>query len=355
MTLPPLLRDLVTRVRPPDRAADAAVRTHLDALTKPVGALGRLEDLARRIATIRGDPPDPFVRRAVYVLAADHGVTLRGVSAYPREVTAQMCRNYAAGGAAINVIARAVRADVFVVDMGVDADLSDLDGILHRKIGRGTADLAATPAMTRDEALRAVAVGAALVDESPPCDIVALGEMGIGNTTAATAMTAALVGRDVTAVLGRGTGIDDAGLVRKRDAVERGVARLRSDADPLTVLTEVGGFELAGLAGLVLGAAAAARPVVLDGFISSAAALVAVRWCPAAAGYLFASHCSTEPGHRILLDALDLHPLLDLELRLGEGTGAALALPLFDAAAGLLREMATFERAGVSTHREPGS
>ncbi len=355
MTLPHPVAGLVRRIRPPDRADGAAIRAHLDALTKPVGALGRLEDLALRIARIRGDPPPPFVRRTVFVLAADHGVTERGVSAYPREVTAQMCRNYVAGGAAINVIARAVRADVCVVDVGVDADLRDLDGILQRKIGCGTRDLAATAAMTPDETLRAVAVGAALPSETPPCDIVALGEMGIGNTTAASAVTAALAGAEVAAVVGRGTGIDDAGVARKRDAIERALARVGRETDPLTVLAEVGGFEVAGLAGLVLGAAAAGRPVVLDGFISSAAALIAVRLCPAAAGYLFASHCSTEPGHRVLLEALDLRPLLDLELRLGEGTGAALALPLFDAAAGLLREMATFESAGVSTNRQPAT
>ncbi len=339
--------DLVAAVVPAKRASPEAVQAHLDALTKPVGSLGRLEALALRLACIYGDPPPPLARRMVFVLAADHGVALRGVSAYPAAVTAQMCRNYASGGAAVSVLARASGASVVAVDIGVDADLANVSGIVHRKIRRGTRDLAEVPALTREEVCRAVLLGAELVEQAAP-DVVALGEMGIGNTTAASALTAALTGTDGLRVVGPGTGVSGERLAAKRDAVRRALARIRPGADPLGLLAEVGGLEIAGLVGVTLGGARAGRAVLTDGFIATAAALVAVRVCAPARDYLFAAHRSPEPGHAVQLAALDLAPILDLGLRLGEGTGATLAVPILDAAGALLREMATFASAGVS-------
>lgn len=343
------LERLVGDIRPAQAASEAEVRAHLDRLTKPPGSLGVLEDLAVRLARIFGDPPPPLTDRTVFVLAGDHGVARIGVSAYPPEVTAQMCRNFVAGGAAINAIAEAVGARVIVADLAVDGDLSDLSGLRHLKVRRGTGNLAVEPALTLDEAVEAILRGAGLVEEaSPGPAMVGLGEMGIGNTTAASALACALTGASPEAVVGRGTGVADEGLARKRTAVARGVARLPPGAPPLRILGELGGGEIAGLVGVTLGAARVRRPVVMDGFIATAAALVAVRMAPAASDYLFASHRSVEPGHGSLLEALGQTPLFDLSLRLGEGTGAALAFPLLDAAGGLLREMATFDSASVS-------
>ena len=343
------LAELLREIHPPNRAVAAGVRARLDQLTKPVGSLGRLERLALRLALVVGDPPPALTRRTVILLAADHGVTAQGVSAYPAEVTAQMCRNYAAGGAAINAIARSVSADVVAVDVGVCADPASL-GVPSRKVRWGTADLSQGPAMTRAEALAAVRVGADLVmDRLDRTDVFALGEMGIGNTTSAAALTAALCGAPAEAVVGTGTGVDGPTLERKRRIVDTAVSRLGGDLDPVRMLAEVGGLEIAGLVGVVLAAARATRPVVTDGFIATAAVLVAARLAPAAPGYVIASHRSVERGHALQLDALGLEPLLDLELRLGEGTGAALALPILDAATAVLREMASFTDAGVAT------
>lgn len=343
------LARILEGIGPPAAADPGQVRRHLDRLTKPPGSLGRLEDAAVRLAGITGDPPPPLRNRTVFVLAGDHGVARRGVSAYPREVTAQMCRNLASGGAAVTVLARSVGARVVVADLGVDAELGAPPGLLDRKVRRGTRDLSVGPALTRGEAESAVLVGARLVEEdAPPADVVALGEMGIGNTTPASALTAALTGSPVDRVVGPGTGVGDAELARKRAIVERALSRVRGVADPLALLAEVGGLEIAGLAGVTLAAAGRGVPVVVDGFIAAAAALVAVRLAPPAAGYLFAGHRSAEPGHGALLEALGLEPLLELGLRLGEGTGAVLALPVLEGAGALLREMATFESAGVS-------
>lgn len=345
---------LLEGVTPPAAARPAEVRRHLDALTKPPGSLGRLEDAAVRLATIYGDPPPSLARRTVFLLAGDHGVARRGVSAYPREVTAAMCRNFAAGGAAINAVAGSVGAEVVVADFGVDADLDGVGGVLGRKVGRGTADLSERPAMSVDDAARAVLAGAELVSERiPDLDVAALGEMGIGNTTPASALAAALTGAPAVSVVGPGTGLTPAGIEAKADVVERALRRVRGETDPLVLLAELGGYEIAGLVGVTLGAAGAGVAVVSDGFIATAAALVAVRLQPAAAGYLFAGHRSPEPGHARLLKALELEPLLDLELRLGEGTGAALALPILDAAGALLRDMATFDEAGISRGSAP--
>lgn len=344
------VRDLAARIRPPRRSAAATVTAHLDRLTKPVGSLGELERVAIRLAAIYGDPPPPLRGRVVFVLAGDHGVARRGVSAYPQAVTAQMCRNYAGGGAAVNVLARAVGARVVVADLGVDADLADLAGILHHKVRRGTRDFVVEPALTSEETERAVAIGAALLDRCDPApDIVALGEMGIGNTTAAAALTAALTGAPLRDVVGPGTGLRGDALAYKRRVVAQALERVGAVDDPLDLLRQLGGLEIAGLVGLTLRAASRQRAVVLDGFIATVAALVAIRLAPAAGAFCFAGHRSTEPGHRVLLRALNLRPLLDLDLRLGEGTGAVLALPILESAGALLREMATFTSAGVST------
>jgi nicotinate-nucleotide--dimethylbenzimidazole phosphoribosyltransferase len=308
----------------------------LDAKTKPRGSLGRLEELACTIAEIRGTAAPGHLRSVVVVAAADHGVAVENVSAYPQEVTGQMLATFESGGSAVCVLARQAGAELRIVDRGV---------------GSPTGNIAVGPAMTRDEAARHVDDGDALAGElaADGFAIVALGEMGIANTTAAAALAAALLPAPAGSVCGRGTGLDRAGLQRKVEVVERALHVNRVDrSEPLGVLAAVGGFEIAFLCGVVLGAARHRLVVLLDGFITTAAALVATRIEPAAAGSLVAAHLSPEPGHALLLDELGLHPLLDLQLRLGEGSGAALALPLLDAALAVLEEMATFDAAGVT-------
>jgi nicotinate-nucleotide--dimethylbenzimidazole phosphoribosyltransferase len=286
-------------------------------------------------------------------MAADHGVVAEGVSAYPAAVTAQMVANFARGSAAINVLARQVGARVVVVDVGVAADLPAEVPIVHHKVAAGTANLALGPALSTAQMQAAINVGLDIAAAEPRPDIVCLGEMGIGNTTAASAIIAAITGRPVAEVTGRGTGIDDATWSHKVSVIERGlrVNRPRA-ADPLDVLAKVGGLEIAGLVGLTLGAAARRIPIVVDGFIATAAALVAVELAPAARSYLIAAHRSVEIGHRVALERLELEPLFALDLRLGEGTGAALALPIIDAALAVLDEMATFEEAGIAAQRQ---
>jgi nicotinate-nucleotide--dimethylbenzimidazole phosphoribosyltransferase len=343
--------DTCARIAPPDPAIAAATQRLLDGKTKPRRSLGRLEELACRLAAARGVPLPLVPDKAIVVMGADHGVAEEGVSAYPREVTAQMMLNFARGGAAINVLARHAGARVVVVDMGVAGELPPTEAIRRHRIGAGTASFTRGPAMRRDQAIAAIEVGIAIAGELAAAGVglAGIGEMGIGNTTAASALTAALTGAAPEEVTGRGTGIDDAGLQRKLAAIRAGLARHRPDPrDPIGVLAGLGGFEIAGLCGVTLGAAAARVPVVVDGFIAAVAALLAARIAPACAGYLIASHRSVEIGHRRVLDALDARPLLDLELRLGEGTGAALAMPLCDAALRILDEMATFGDAGVS-------
>ena len=342
------LASLVDRVVAPDPRVAAAARARLDALTKPPGSLGRLEELVVRVAVATGSERPTVSRPVIFTLAGDHGVTAEGVSAYPQAVTAQMVENFCRGGAAVNVLAGHVGARVVVADMGVAGDVPAHSALLARRLGPGTADLSRGPAMTREQATAAIAIGAALVEESA-ADCVGTGEMGIGNTTAASALTAALTGADAALVTGRGTGLDDAGWHRKVDVVRRALAVNRPDPDdPLGVLAALGGFEIAGLVGIVLAGAARRVPVVLDGFIAGAAALVAVRLCPAARAYLVAAHVSAEPGHRRLLETLGLAPLLDLGMRLGEGTGAALGIGLLRAALACADGMATFKGAGVS-------
>lgn len=342
---------LIGRVAPPDEAAMREAQQRLDWLTKPRGSLGRLEELAVRLAGITGLVRQRLPNKTVVLMAADHGVTEEGVSAYPQSVTAQMVANFLRGGAAINVLARRAGARVVVVDMGVAGELPSHPDLIAMKMGWGTGNIARAPAMTREEALAAIQVGLRVADDqiSQGTDLLATGDMGIGNTTPSSAITAVLLGRPPREVTGRGTGLDDAGLERKIAVIERAIEVNQPDAaDPLGVLAKLSGYEIAGLVGVILEGVAERIPVIIDGFISGAAALVAARLCPAVRDYLLAAHCSAEPGHRLILQSLGLRPLLDLDLRLGEGTGAALAMHLVDDALALLDEMTTFEEAGVA-------
>src|SRR5689334_21529803 len=331
-----------------DLAAQSAARARQDTLTKPPGSLGRLEELSIQLAAITGQPRPSVARKAVIVMAGDHGVTAEGVSAYPAEVTPQMVLNFLRGGAAINVLARQAGARVIVVDIGVASNLVPQPGLEIRKVACGTRNMALGPAMTSVQAEGAITIGMRVVEAeiAKGLDLVATGDMGIGNTTASAAIVAALTGQPAARVTGRGTGVDDAGLARKVAVIERALALNQPNPrDPSDVLSKVGGLEIAGLVGVILGAAAQRLPVVIDGFISGAAALVAAELMPEVKPYLIAAHQSVEVGHRILLEQLGLRPLLDLDLRLGEGTGAALAFHLIEAAARILNEMATFGEA----------
>jgi nicotinate-nucleotide--dimethylbenzimidazole phosphoribosyltransferase len=349
--------DARAAVDPVDAAAAVAARDRHGQLTKPAGSLGRLEDVGIQLAAITGQVPPAVPRRVtIGVFAADHGVVAEGVTAWPQEVTAQMVANFAGGGAAINVLGRQLGADIVVVDVGVATELPVTDGIIERRVRSGTRNLAESAAMTFDEMTRALDVGAAIAAEAVAggAQLLVTGEMGIGNTTAATALIVALTGSDPTELTGPGAGADTEAMARKVRAIERGVARLGPDADPLTVLAEVGGLEIAALVGFITAGAAARVPVVLDGVIAVAAGLVAIRATPEVVGYLVAGHRSSEPAATAALSALGLSPLVDLGLRLGEGSGAALAVPIVQAAAHILDEMATFDSAGV-TSKDPGT
>jgi nicotinate-nucleotide--dimethylbenzimidazole phosphoribosyltransferase len=351
-----LLADTLAAIRPPDAAAAAAAAQRQLQLTKPPGSLGFLEDLSVQLAGIAGECPPPLPEPAVVaVFAGDHGVHAQRVTPWPQEVTAQMVANFLASGAVVNAIAGQAGAEVCVVDVGVAADLPAAPGLLPRKVRRGTDDMTAGPAMTLPQAKQAVEVGIEtardLVTAGNRCLVT--GDMGIANTTASAALIAAFTGADPVEVTGRGTGVDDETWSRKVDVVRRALARHRPDpADPLGVLAAVGGLEQAALAGYLLGAAALRVPVVLDGVIAGAAALVAAALSPEVVHYLVAGHRSTEPGASRALVALGLRPVLELDLRLGEGSGAALALPVVQAAARVLRDVATFDSAGVSGTKE---
>jgi nicotinate-nucleotide--dimethylbenzimidazole phosphoribosyltransferase len=348
----------ISALGPLDAEAMAGARIHLDGLTKPPGSLGRLEELAIRLAGITGQTRPPMSRRAIVVAAGDHGVARRGVSAYPSEVTPQMVANFVAGGAAINVLAAMVNATVTVLDVGVAGTIPEVSpegrrggDLVRARIRPGTSDMTEGPAMTRAEALEAIEAGLAVVDDlhASGLDVIGIGDMGIGNTTAASAIAAVMIGAAPAAVTGHGTGIDDAARVRKVAAIERALGRNAPDrADPVGVLAAVGGLEIGALVGVILGATAARVPVVLDGFITAAAALLAVTLAPGTADRLIAAHKSVEPGHALVLVRLGLRPLLDLDLRLGEGTGAALGIQLIEAAVQLRDGMATFKSAAVS-------
>ncbi len=350
-------------VGPLDAAAMADARARQDRLTKPRGALGRLEALSVQLAGIAGVCPAPVpAPAAVAVFAADHGVVAEGVTPWPQEVTGQMVANFVSGGAAINVLARAAGASVIVVDVGVAGPLppacDGAPGLLRRPLGPGTANLATGPAMDVATCSAALDLGARLAADlvagPPGAGALVTGEMGIGNTTPAAALVAAFTGRPAALVTGRGTGVDDAGLVRKTAVVERALARHATAiaGGPLETLAALGGFEIAALAGFIVGGAAAGVPVLVDGLIADAALLAAERLVPGVAARCIAGHRSVEPGAAAVLEVLGLEPILDLDLRLGEGSGACLALPVVEAAARILAEMATFDAAGV-TDKEP--
>ena len=344
------LQRLRSAITEPPRDGFAAAQQHLDSLTKPRGSLGRLEELAARLAVLRAGPPR-VAQPVIFTFAADHGVVAEGVTAYPQIVTAQMVENFLRGGAAINVLARQAAARIVVADFGVASPLGPSDALVRCPVGPGTANMARGPAMTRAQAIEAIEQGARLAEEAldAGADLLATGEMGIGNSTAASAITAAVTGLPAEGVTGRGAGADDATLARKIAAVRRAVALNAPDpGDGLDVLAKVGGFEIGGLAGVILAGAARRVPVAIDGFISGAAALVAVLLAPDARHCLFAAHRSAEPGHAAVLKHLGLEPYLDLGLRLGEGTGAALFIHLARAAALVWSGMATFSSARVS-------
>lgn len=343
--------EAVRLIQPVDRHIAAKAQARLDGLTKPLGSLGRLEETAVRYAAITGEVKPNVPRGVVFTFAADHGVAMEGVSAYPSEVTPQMVVNFLRGGAGVNVLARHTGVEVRVVDIGVAYDFGTVPGLIQKKVMRGTRNLRREPAMSRTEAAQAVQIGINLATEAAHegIGLFGTGEMGIGNTTPSAAIAAVLTGRAVADVTGRGTGIDEAGHVHKIHVIQEALDRHRPDrADALDVVAKVGGLELAGLAGLILGAAASRVPVVLDGFIAGAAALIAVGIQPLCRDYLIASHRSVERGHQVILDHLGLKALLDLDLRLGEGTGACLGMGLVQASIKILTEMATFGEAGVS-------
>jgi len=345
------LQSTINRIRPLDEEAMRQAQARQDSLTKPQGSLGLLEELSVKVAGIQGMAQPEIRDKVIVTMAGDHGVVAEGVSLFPQEVTAQMVYNFLRGGAGINVLARHVGARVVVVDLGVAADLEPHPDLRVKKVAYGTKSMAQGPAMSREEAIRAIEVGIEIVESElgRGMDIVGTGDMGIGNTTPSSAMVAALTGAPVADVTGRGTGIGDQQLAHKIATIERALAVNRPDpADPLDVLAKVGGLEMGGIAGVVLGAAAHRRPVVIDGFISGAGALIAAGLAPQVKDYLIAAHLSVERGHRLVLERLGLTPLLNLNLRLGEGTGAALGISLVEAAVKILNEMATFADAGVS-------
>ncbi|MDP2728657.1 MAG: nicotinate-nucleotide--dimethylbenzimidazole phosphoribosyltransferase [Dehalococcoidia bacterium] len=345
------LEDTIKRIGPLNEGAMAAARARQDTLTKPLGSLGRLEELSIQLAGITGQARPLIRHKAIIVMAGDHGVVAEGVSAYPQEVTPQMVYNFLRGGAGINVLARHAGSRVVVVDMGVACELEPHQALVNRKVAPGTRNMALGPAMTRGEARQAVEAGIEVLEAEATkgLDIVGTGDMGIGNTTASSAITAAFTGCPVEVITGRGTGLNDEQLQRKIEVIRRALDVNRPDpADPLGVLAGVGGFEIGGLAGVILGAAANHIPVVVDGFISGAAALVACGLCSQAREYLIPAHRSVEVGHRAIFEHLALKPRLDLDLRLGEGPGAAIGGFIVEAAARVLSEMATFGEAGVA-------
>jgi nicotinate-nucleotide--dimethylbenzimidazole phosphoribosyltransferase len=346
-----IITETLSRINPVSPELLQETQARLDNKTKPLGSLGRLEEFARRVVAISGNPDPDISRKVIFTFAGDHGVTEEGVSLFPKEVTPQMVLNFLAGGAGINVLARHVGADIRVVDVGVDYDFADTVGLIGKKVARGTKNFAKGPAMTRDETIAALTVGIELADwcREEGIGLVGTGEMGIGNTTPSSAIIAALSGKTVAEVTHRGTGIGDAALANKIRVIEQGLALNKPDpCDPLDVLTKVGGFEIAAIAGLVLGCAANSIPVVIDGFISTAGALIASELHPNVRDYIFAAHESVEIGHSFMLERIGAEPILDLKFRLGEGTGAALAMTLIEAGVKVLKEMATFEQAGVA-------
>lgn len=352
------LKQIITAIQPLDENAMRAAQGHLDCLTKPPGSLGKLESLAIQLAGISGEVMPTFTQRAVVVMAADHGVCEEGISAYPAEVTPQMVLNFLHGGAAVNVLSRQAGAEVMCVDIGVNAEIEHPD-LIQRKIRMGTANMAKGPAMSREEAEAAILGGIQVVNDAVDrgVQLFVTGEMGIGNTTSSAAIMCALTGCSARQSVGRGTGLNEERIGHKAGIVQLALDINEPDpSDPLDVLSKVGGLEIAGLTGVILGAASRGCPVIIDGFISSAAALVASRLSTVCKDYFIASHVSDEQGHSRLLKELGLEPMLHMDMRLGEGTGGVLALHLVDASCRIMAEMATFEGAGVSQggHQDQG-
>lgn len=344
------LKEIINSIKPFHEDTAQLAERHSDSLTKPPGSLGKLEAIARQLAGITGELWPNLSRKSVIVMAGDHGVCEEGVSAFPQAVTPQMVINFLNGGAAVNVLARQAGAEVVCVDIGVNADLEH-DRLVSRKIVRGTANMAKQPAMTREETLQAIMVGISVVKEQVQrgTRLFATGEMGIGNTTSSAAIMTALTELSPEESVGRGTGINDASWLNKIEVVKRAIAVNNPDpSDPIDVLAKLGGAEIAGLVGVIIGAAASGCPVVIDGYISSVAALVASRLAAQTKPYMLASHLSQEQGHMRLLESIGLSPMIQLEMRLGEGTGAVLCFHFIDAALLLMQEMATFESAGIS-------
>jgi nicotinate-nucleotide--dimethylbenzimidazole phosphoribosyltransferase len=349
------LQQIVDGIHPIDQSVVQKARERTARLVMPPRALGRLHEISERLCGIQGTLKPSVRQKAVLVMAGDHGIVEEGISAFPQEVTGAMIGTFLAGGAGINAIARQVGAEVWVADMGIipkvdAAGLKYGDRLLVRKVGRGTRNFARGAAMTLEDARKAVLTGFELASSliRKGVDLLGTGDMGIGNTTPSTAIGAVITGRSVQDMVGPGTGVDDAGLSRKREAIRRGVDVNRPDPrDGLDVLAKVGGFEIGGIAGLVLAGAYHRKPVVIDGFISTAGALIAYSLCPTVVEYMFAGHCSEEPGHRHMLGHLKLTPILNLGMRLGEGTGGALAMGVIEAAIRVMTEVMTFEEAGV--------
>jgi nicotinate-nucleotide--dimethylbenzimidazole phosphoribosyltransferase len=346
--------DVIARIRPYEGNYQTQAQQRLDSLTKPIGSLGRLETMAAQVyAVFSGQIPQPL-RKAVYVFAADHGVTDEGLSAYPREVTSQMVHNFLNGGAAINVLARLHQADLTVVDVGVDFEFQEAPGLCRSKVRRGSRNMHREPAMSQEELKQAIdtGVGLAIAAKQKGEHLIAIGEMGIGNTTAASAITAVLTGESIGTVTGKGAGLDNVGRNRKLHVIKRSIKRHFGTASPnpkpLEVLRCVGGLEIAAMTGFILGAASERMAIISDGFIATAAAAIAYAIAPQVADYMFAGHCSEEPGHRHLLRYIGVKPILSLGMRLGEGTGAVLAMPVIESACRLFSEMATFSSAGGS-------
>lgn len=351
-----LLETTLKSIRPVNPSFHEQAQSILDRQAKPQGSLGRLEEFGRRYAAIREDLKPCIPKKVIFTFAGDHGVADEGVSAFPKEVTPQMVFNFLRGGAGVNVIARHVGADVVVVDIGVDYEFADAPGLMMKKVGRGTANMAVGPAMSREDAVRAMEVGIELAHRYADMgyDIFGTGDMGIANTTPSSAIVAAITGKTVEDVTGRGTGINDSAWSNKVSVIKRALEVNRPDsADPLDVLAKVGGFEIAGIAGLILGGSARRIPIVVDGFISTAGALIATELEPLVKEYIFMAHKSVEIGHQAALERIGHRPFVDLEMRLGEGTGAALGINLVECGVKVLTEIASFDAAGVSGANMP--
>jgi nicotinate-nucleotide--dimethylbenzimidazole phosphoribosyltransferase len=350
------IEETIKRIKPLDEEAMKKAKERQDVLTKPQGSLGMLEEVSIKIAGIKGTVIPEIQRKVIFTMAGDHGVTDEGVSAYPKEVTPQMVFNFIAGGAGINVLARHAGAEVVVVDMGVDYDFEPNPKLVDKKIAKGTKNMAKGPAMSRDEAIRAIEAGRDIFEKEyvkGPIDIAGIGDMGIGNTTPSSAIVAVISGKEVREITGRGTGINGQVFENKVNVIKKALEVNKPDnADPIDVLAKVGGFEIGGLAGVCIAAAARRVPIVIDGFIATAGALIAGEMAPQTREYMISAHRSVEKGHAVMLEHLGLRPLLDLDLRLGEGTGATIGMFIVEAGVKILNEMATFAEAEVSERED---